>query len=85
LQSMAKHCGRSGNDWARGAWHLTTSTFLFFFFLQNWGLNSRPTPWATPLALFFCMCWVFWREGLLNNLPRLALNCDPPNFCLLGS
>jgi hypothetical protein len=25
---------------------------LFFFFLWCWGLNSGPTPWATPPALF---------------------------------
>jgi hypothetical protein len=25
---------------------------LFFFFLQYWGLNSEPTPWATPPELF---------------------------------
>jgi hypothetical protein len=30
-----------------------TSTLLFFF-LQYWGLNSEPSPWATPPALFFC-------------------------------
>jgi hypothetical protein len=31
---------------------------LFFFFLWYWGLNSGPTPWATPPALFL---WtVFW-------------------------
>jgi hypothetical protein len=26
-----------------------------------------------------------WDGGLYNLLPRLALNCDPPNLCLLGS
>jgi hypothetical protein len=25
-----------------------------YLFLQNWGLNSRHTPWATLPALFFC-------------------------------
>jgi hypothetical protein len=25
---------------------------FFFFFLQYWGLNSGPSPWATPPALF---------------------------------
>jgi hypothetical protein len=27
---------------------------LTFFFLQYWGLNSGPSPWATPPTLFFC-------------------------------
>jgi hypothetical protein len=30
---------------------------FFFFFLQYWALNSEPTPWATPPALF--LWWVF--------------------------
>jgi hypothetical protein len=29
--------------------------WFFFFFLQCWDLNSGPTPWATPPALFFVM------------------------------
>jgi hypothetical protein len=24
--------------------------------------------------------WLFWRWGLLNYLPGLASNCDPPNL-----
>jgi hypothetical protein len=30
----------------------------FFFFLPDWGLNSGPTPWATPPVLFFDV--FFW-------------------------
>jgi hypothetical protein len=37
---------------------LVSSGFLLFSFLRYWGLNSGPTPWATPPALFL---WrVFW-------------------------
>jgi hypothetical protein len=31
------------------------------------------------------LLWLFWRWGLENYLPRLALNCDPPNFNLPSS
>jgi hypothetical protein len=31
------------------------------------------------------LCWVFLRWGLENYLPGLALNCDPPDLCLLSS
>jgi hypothetical protein len=32
------------------------------------------------------LCWVFLRwGGLRNYLPELALNCDPPDLCLLRS
>jgi hypothetical protein len=53
----------------------TQDTF-FSFFLWYWGLNSGPSPWATPLALFlwrvfrdripqlFCSGWL-WTATLL--------------------
>jgi hypothetical protein len=41
------------------------------------GLNSGPSPQATPPALF--------EIGSQNYLPRLALNWDPPDLCLLSS
>jgi hypothetical protein len=34
-----------------------------FFFLQCWGLNSGPTPWATPPALFLWF-FFFWNRVL---------------------
>jgi hypothetical protein len=34
-----------------------------FFFLWYWGLNSGPTPWATPSALFLVMGF-FWDRVL---------------------
>jgi hypothetical protein len=27
----------------------------------------------------------FSRQGLMNYMPRLALNCNPPDLCLLSS
>jgi hypothetical protein len=32
--------------------------YLCLFFLQYWGLNLGPSPWATPTVLFLWM--VFW-------------------------
>jgi hypothetical protein len=54
----------------------------FFFFPQYYGLNSGPTPWATPQPFLW---WVFSRWGLENYLPRLASNLNPPDLCLLSS
>jgi hypothetical protein len=31
------------------------------------------------------LLWLFWREGVLNYLPGLALNCDPPDLSLQSS
>jgi hypothetical protein len=28
--------------------------------------------------LQFILCWLFWRWGLLNYLPELTFNLDPP-------
>jgi hypothetical protein len=66
----------------------STSPFTFIYlyiylFLHYWGLNSGPSPWVTPLALF---CDEFFlRRRLSNYLPGLALNRDPPDLCLLRS
>jgi hypothetical protein len=50
--------------------------------LQCWGLNSGPTPWALLPAPF---CDGFFWDGVINYLPGLALNHDPPDLCLLCS
>jgi hypothetical protein len=55
----------------------------YLFILQNWGLNSGPTPWATSPGLLFVTG--FWRHCHSNYLPGLALNHDPPDLCLLNS
>jgi hypothetical protein len=54
-----------------------------FFCVWYWGLNSGPTPCATPPAPF---CDGFFQDRVLRNyLPRLASNHDPPGLCLLSS
>jgi hypothetical protein len=45
---------------------------LFFFSLQYWGMNSGPSPGATPPALF--LQGDFSRWGLVNYLPRHFLS-----------
>jgi hypothetical protein len=35
--------------------------------------------WAPPPVHFL---WLFWRWGLMNYLPGLASNCDPPDLSL---
>jgi hypothetical protein len=42
---------------------------------------------ALPLELHlqFILLWLFWRWGLVNFLPRLALNQDPANLSLPNS
>jgi hypothetical protein len=39
---------------------------------------------SLPLKPHFqsILLWLFWRWGLLNYLPRVALDCDPPNLSL---
>jgi hypothetical protein len=74
---------------AQVGWLETAIDFIYFsiylFILRYQGLNSEPTPWTTPPALFL---WrVFLRYSLANCLPRLALalNWDSPDLCLLGT
>jgi hypothetical protein len=47
-------------------------------------LNSGPTPWVTPPALFMYLFNFFLAMDLVNNLPGLASNLDPPDLCLLS-
>jgi hypothetical protein len=39
----------------------------FFFFFQYWGLNSGPSPWATPPALFL---WRVFQIGFCELFPQ---------------
>jgi hypothetical protein len=34
--------------------------------------------------LRFILLWLFWRWGVANYLPGLALNSDPPNLIFPG-
>jgi hypothetical protein len=48
--------------------------FLFFYFLQYWGLNSWPSHGATPPALFL---WRVFQDSIRY--------CNPLDLCLLSS
>jgi hypothetical protein len=52
-----------------------------FFFFQYWGLNSQPTPWATPPAL--CCDGFFQNRFSWTICLGLASNCYPHDLCLL--
>jgi hypothetical protein len=53
------------------------------FKLRTLCLQSRClTTWANLLPI---LLWLFWRWGLMNYLPRLALNYDAPNLSLPNS
>jgi hypothetical protein len=59
---------------------------FFFFFWWDWGLNSGLCSCKAgilPLEplLQSILLWLFWRLGLMNYLPTLALNCNPPDLC----
>jgi hypothetical protein len=74
-------------------WHQMHAIFLtpylilhfnsVFVFLMVLALNSGPTLWATPPALF-CDGF-FLRYDLTNYLPRLVSNHNPPDLCLLSN
>jgi hypothetical protein len=59
-------------------------TFFFFLVLE---LELRALPRATPPALlFFFFLWRIFQDKILQTIcPGLALNCDPPDLCLLSS
>jgi hypothetical protein len=61
---------------------LYSSVYCYYFFLQYWGLNSEPTPRATPPALFF---WrVFW-DRVLWTICLVGFKWWSPYLCLLSS
>jgi hypothetical protein len=59
----------SVNDWERCSFQNIIvdlpicSVFYFFVCMCYWGLNSEPTPWATPptLCVCVCVCVCVWR------------------------
>jgi hypothetical protein len=67
-------------------YHVTqvVGSFLTVFsFFWYWGLNSGPSPWATPPALFL---WRVFQDRVSQNyLPRLTSNCYPPDLYHLSS
>jgi hypothetical protein len=56
--------------------------FLFFFFCSTgaWTQGLHLEPLHQPF-----LWWIFSRQGLENYLPRLAVNLDPLDLCLLSS
>jgi hypothetical protein len=60
-------------------------SFLPFFFLWDWDLNSRFCTWkagALPLDSSPSCSGYFGDGGLMNDLPGLTLNLGPPELCL---
>jgi hypothetical protein len=62
-------------------WAISPVQVISFSFFAVLGLEL----WA------YTFCWPFFCDGffqdksLSNYLPRLALNCDPSDLCLLSS
>jgi hypothetical protein len=69
--------------------------YLFYFILWYWGLNSGPTPWATPPILFLkgffeigsggtiCLSWLQTLILLISDLARITSminQCSVPFF-----
>jgi hypothetical protein len=50
----------------------------FFLFLWYWGLNSGPSPWAIPPALFL---WRFFKIGSLELFSQAGF--EPQSSCSL--
>jgi hypothetical protein len=55
--------------------------YYYYYYLQYWGLNSGPTPWATPPTLL--LWWVFFLERVsqticMDWLLTAILWCLPP-------
>jgi hypothetical protein len=61
MEGDIKLTGRWGWGWGFNWW---TSTQAIFF-LQYWDLNSGPTPWATPPALF---CDGFFQDRVSGTI-----------------
>jgi hypothetical protein len=60
--------------------------FLIFYFWWDWGLKSGLCICkAVSPVLESVSLWLFCRCSLVNYLSGLALNCDPPDLCLLSS
>jgi hypothetical protein len=66
-------------------WGKTLHEFLFFF--GGWGVivGFELTLPLKPLCQPFSMLSIFWDRGLWTICLGLALNCNPPDLCLLSS
>jgi hypothetical protein len=53
---------------------------------STWACTQGLTlAWQVSHSASLFLCWIFLKYGLTNYVLRLALNCNPPNFCLLSS
>jgi hypothetical protein len=64
--------------------------YLFILFLVGQGFELRISCCKAGALLLephdqSSLLWLFWRCGLLNYLPGLSLNSNPPNLSLLSS
>jgi hypothetical protein len=59
--------------------------WLNFYFCGTGMWTSYLQSRCSMLDLQSLFAWLFWRWGLLNCLPGLASNCDPPDFSLPSS
>lgn len=64
---------RSWPAWALSFSLFLSFLFLFFSFFLYWGLNPRPSCWATSLVFFYFLLWC--SISLNWKLPRLAQTC----------
>jgi hypothetical protein len=71
-------------DATLNTWPLGGLTFFFLFWV--WDLNSGlhacksgTLPFSHTSSI---LLWLFWTWGLVNYLPRLALNHNPPDRSL---
>jgi hypothetical protein len=55
-------------------------SFLFFDSTRAWTQGLHLEPLHQPF-----LCYVFSKHGLMNYLPTIASNQDPPDLCLLSS
>jgi hypothetical protein len=62
-------------------------TIYLFIYLVGLGFELKGKAGALPLELHLqsILLWLFWRWGIWNCFPRLALNFDSPNFNLSTS
>jgi hypothetical protein len=56
---------------------------LWVFFLVVLGLELRAYTLSHSISPF--LWWVFSRQSVTNYLPKLGLNCNPPDSCVLSS
>jgi hypothetical protein len=62
--------------------HLRSTSVVLFLSVLELKLRAYTLSHSTGPTFF--VCWIFSRKGLMNYLPRLALNRVPLDLCLLS-